>query len=45
MAEFPHGEVTVEVQPGGLQAPSGLPGGSQITVVVAAIEISVERPD
>ena len=39
MAEFPNGEVTVEVQPGGLQTPSGLPDRGPITVVVAAIEI------
>ena len=40
-ASLPHGEVTVEVVPGGLLVPNGLADGGRICIVNAAIEVSV----
>jgi uncharacterized protein (TIGR02058 family) len=40
-ASLPHGEVTVEVVPGGMLVANGLDDGGKICVVNAAIAVSV----
>ena len=42
-ASLPHGEVTVEVVPGGMLVPNGLDDGGTICVVNAAVEVAVGR--
>jgi len=39
-AELPHGEVTVDVVPGGMLAPNGLGEGGHICIVNAAVEVA-----
>ena len=41
-ASLPHGEVTVELVPGGMLVPNGLGDGGTICVVNAAVEVAVE---
>ncbi|MFZ1426288.1 MAG: Lin0512 family protein [Geminicoccaceae bacterium] len=41
-ASLPHGEVTIEVLPGGLSVTNGLDDGGRICIVNAAIEVAVE---
>ena len=41
-ASLPHGEVTLEVLPGGLLVPNGLDDGGRICIVNAAIEVAIE---
>jgi uncharacterized protein (TIGR02058 family) len=43
-ATLPHGEVTLEVVPGGMLVPNGLDDGGKICVVNAAVEVSVAPP-
>lgn len=38
---LPHGEVTIEVVPGGMLVPNGLDDGGKICVVNAAIVVSI----
>lgn len=40
-ASLPHGEVTVEMLPGGMLVPNGLDDGGRICVVNAAIAVSI----
>ena len=40
-ASLPHGEVTIEVTPGGMLVPNGLDDGGRICVVNAAVEVVV----
>lgn len=44
-AAMPHGEVTVEVQQGGMLTPGGLDDGARICIVVAAVEVGVAAVD
>ena len=41
-AALPAGDVAVEVAPGGMLAPNGVPGGGMLCVVNAAIEVALE---
>lgn len=41
-ASLPHGEVTLEVLPGGLLVPNGLDDGGRICMVNAAIEVAID---
>jgi uncharacterized protein (TIGR02058 family) len=40
-AALPYGEISVEVQPGGMMVPNGLDDGGRICVVNAAVEVAV----
>src|SRR5690349_21345771 len=40
-ASLPHGEVSVEVLPGGMLVPNGLDDGGKILIVNAAIEVGL----
>jgi uncharacterized protein (TIGR02058 family) len=41
-ASLPHGEITVEVMPGGLLVANGLDDGGRICIVNAAVEVAIE---
>jgi uncharacterized protein (TIGR02058 family) len=41
-AALPHGEVSIEVTPGGMLVPNGFGDGGKICVVNAAIEVAIE---
>ena len=41
-AAMPAGDVAVEVAPGGMLAPNGVPGGGMLCVVNAAVEVAIE---
>jgi uncharacterized protein (TIGR02058 family) len=41
-ASLPHGEVTVEVQEGGLLVPDGRGEGNVLCIVNAAVEVAIE---